>query len=148
MASINEMEQRAGKQIDRMQVAGVHKSEVTLAQRGWSFMQDIWMIGLALLLGGGVLIGALHLSSEAERRAATVQVSTAVGRALQVQTFPSRWDGGNMKIETEVGFFDIAGTMEIIKDEPWFHEVRVNGDALLCQGNPKRCLRLLRSGVH
>lgn len=108
-----------------------------------------WLLPISVAVGftAAVLAAAVGFQRDLNALQNTVHSRSYVGKVVKFESFPSNWDGGRMEIETDGGYFIAHGVMELLKSEPFVHEVRANGDALLCQGEPKRCLHVSRSGV-
>lgn len=104
-------------------------------------------VGILGLQAGEDVKGAYQVQAYLAEKQLSVVSSTNVGQLVNAKSILSDWDGDSMQVETSGGFFTVRGTMEMIKDQPFVHEVRASGNALLCQGEPKRCLQIVRSGL-
>lgn len=72
-----------------------------------------------------------------------VEAALDVGRPLARLVSGDALDGPEMSVETEKGFFRVAGSMELLKDLPMTLESRGDGSRWLCQNTPKVCSHVL-----
>jgi hypothetical protein len=118
---------------------------MVVLNRIWLFLTDddhipYMACAIVALFSGAVIFPA---ASWYTARIERVEAALDVGRPVAHKASGDSWNGPEMSVETEKGFFRVAGSMELLKDRSMTLESRGNGSRWLCQNTPKECSHVL-----